>query len=569
MQIYRLILTYYCTLICLCIGGTSVSRAEDKFTIPTIDEVISPVLPLIKDGENDTALNTGIPMLISSGDELASKYTWYGFNCLNAGWDVEAYRYFSSALQRDENCLMAHAGVVLSLISPFSNEHSSQRNAAVLRMIELVGYKVADQYVFPEKERGFALAVSYIIVRGKKAGEQAFAQLVKTYQNDLQIQLLHILLMRDGKSILGKFNQGELNARKRIAKLLEENPDDANIAQVYLAIHLDGLMSEMEIKKDLLPIARKLSEGNQIASILHWCGVVEYRAGNLKEAEVAFVKSSQLLRQWRSKNDIDFADADLFFKSQLFLVLTLFEQGKQQEAFTLAQSIANLKIDVDRLYARGSQLQLWEAQTLVSRMNVALGKIPEAIAALPTEKKIKPFEELSASVRYFDYLRIYLNLKKSISKTLEADSQLLMTLLEKQFIELESYKDKILRSPEIHAYRRGMLYARKLVADANAVIDDSPATRLIQYSIAKENEKLPANMLPHYSFRSFELNLIDAYLEQAEVAAARRVLDEAILLRSTQKELWQKALLIAKQSKDEELRALAKAKLNYFAGLVR
>ena len=190
------------------------TTVEKEMPVPGVEALFSPYLSEVNEVAPMKALDP-LAMLISTTDQQAAKLTWAGFAYLHAGWDLEAYRHFCQALRRDESCLMAHAGVVLALGSPFYHEHLPQRKAAVLRMLELVEFKRGENFHFPEKERGFAVAVSYLFTEGRVAGGKVFTQLAKKYPKDIQIPLMAAVFKRDGYNSLGRPNPGEAQALQR------------------------------------------------------------------------------------------------------------------------------------------------------------------------------------------------------------------------------------------------------------------------------------------------------------------------------------------------------------------
>lgn len=531
----------FLTIITLCIVSHCLTNAQqDALPVPKVDRVVSPVLPRIS-GELDPILRVGVPMLVSTPNARAAELVWYGFNHLNAGWDVEAYRYFSEALHLDSSCLMAHSGVILALASPYHNEFVDQRKSAVLRIFELVEKKIADEYVFPEKERGFALSCIYLVTQGRLAGSLAFENLAKQYPNDLQIKVIHLLLMRDGINTLKKLNSGEQQARKKILELLEKFPDHPTVMQAYLSIYTGPLVSIEKLEEDILPVARKLSQLGNFSSWHHWHGITAYRCGILEEAEQAFKKSIGGLSAWKSKAGIADADADLLWSSSLYLVTVLYESGKIEEAQELALQLSKKEINQQRLYSKGTQLLLWEGRSVLYRLNLAKNRTDFITAAqsLPTEKQIGKLEGKTAALHYYDFLTVYTSLKqtaiKGASKRKQIDS--LVLALEKQFIKLEELNKSVMNSPESTAYTRTMPYARALIADGLASSEDSLSIKAIEYSNATDNQILDNVILPPLGFYTFDEEWVKILIAQKKWNQAKNILDAAFLRRPSLKSI--------------------------------
>lgn len=556
MKIFSILVV---TVSCLMAIGVA---QEQKLKVPKVEEVISPILPQVK-GKLNVDLEQDLSLLVSTSDVKAGTLTWLGFIYLNAGWDTEAYRHFSQALRRDESCLMAHAGVALSLVSPNNHEFVSQRKAAVIRILELVELKVAGEHFFPEKERGFALATTYLMVNGRKAGEGAFANLAKRYPRDILIQLFHILLMRDGINALGLPNEGESAARKRVTELLAKHPENSAVMQFYLAIHANALLPLEDVEQNMIPVARKLAALGAVETWQHWLGMYEYRAGNLERAETAFLKSVERLTIWKKHNEIKDADAEVLWKSYLYLATVQYEMGKFSDAREIAEMFSAKQLDPSRLYSKGTQLILWEGWSLKLRMNLTPHRteFSSVLKGLPEEARLSAIAGKSAAVYYYDFLAIYLALKKAAVAGDREDINELVDLLDKQFIKLENLRDSVLNSPESSSYSRNMLYMRRLIADAQASIDTSPAMQVIEYSIAVDNEIRPLRMLPPSGFYAFDELYIEILLAQKKWSQARSVLEKAITRRPSLKVLWYQAEQIAKEMNDDVLTTRAQTYL--------
>lgn len=517
-----------------------INAQQEPLPVPSVDRVLSPVLPRIS-GELDPKLKVGIPMLVSTSSNRAAELVWYGFNHLNASWDVEAYRYFSEALHQDNACLMAHAGVVLALASPYHNEFVQQRKAAVLRIFELVEHKTAGEYSFPEKERGFALSCLYLVTRGRMAGSLAFANLEKQYPNDLQIKVIQLLLMRDGVNVFKKLKPGEVKARKRVSELLLKYPDHPTVMQAYLSIYTGPLVTTEYLKENVLPVARKLSQLGNFSSWHHWHGIVAYRCGILEEAETAFKKSVSELSVWQNKTGIADADADLLLSSSLYLVTVLYESGKVADAKELALQLSLKPLDHNRLYAKGTQLLLWECHSVLYRLNLANNRTEFITAAnsLPTEKQIGKLDGKTAALNYYDFLTVYTSLKQATTKanTKRKDVDLLVKALENQFLKLQKLNEMVTHSPENRAYQRNMFYVRALIADGLASGEESLPIKALEYSNATDNEILDNIILPPLGFYAFDEELVKVLIAQKNWKQARKILDTAIQRRPSLKAL--------------------------------
>lgn len=526
---------------------------ETALKVPTVEKLFFPGLPEFK---NDEVLKAELPLelRVKSSSPTASAYTSAGFNYLHMAWDVEAYRFFCQAVREDENCLMAHVGIALSLASPFYHEMLPQRKAAVVRMMELVEVKTNGVYAFPEKERALALAIAHLFVEGRVVALQVFEQLTEKYPDDPQIPLLCAIFHRDGHDALGNPNSGERKALKMIEQIRSDNPTHPLAAQYLLSMYKEAPISVLKLRERALPVARKLAEEGSIAIRFHWLGVIEFRCGNLEEAEAAFRKADDALMEWKVTNGISNADATSLWRTKLFLAAVLMELGKKDEVEKIAQFFFNLKVDDERLWAAGSQLILWEGWTLASRINLAAdgSGASEAMKNLATEKMLEPVKGKSAAIYLHDILHYYLALRKANeAKDAQAVLELKKTLY-KKMLEFDKFKGAVARTGEAHSYKRGTKWLRQMTAVLKSDMETSPALKVLGRSDAINEESLPVGMLPPMSFFTFEEALIPMLVEQKKYDRAKMLISSAVERRPSSPTLWQWVAKVGKLSGDRE-----------------
>ena len=125
-----------------------------------------------------------ITMAVTASDPEAQKHVLEGVADLHGGWDFQAYRRFCAALAIDPDCLMAHWGVVMALISP-EPDLLDERTAALRRMVDLVGKDAGT-----ELERSYAYAVGVFFDQGPAAAADAYRKVSEKFPNDPQLKLL-------------------------------------------------------------------------------------------------------------------------------------------------------------------------------------------------------------------------------------------------------------------------------------------------------------------------------------------------------------------------------------------
>jgi len=543
-----------------------VSAQENVKEVPDVEALFFPNIPPVKTEIKGTDLYA--LSLVSTPNAEAAKYTSVGYSYLHAGWDFEAYRYFCQALRSDENCLMAHVGVALSLTSPFHHEMLTQRKAAVLRLLELVELKRDGEFHFPKNERGFAAAVAFLIVEGREAGVRAFSQLVDEYPKDSQIPFMHAVFQREGYDVLGKPRQGEEKALARVKELYRERPTSSIAAQYFLVMHLDASIAPEVLSKTVLPVARKLARPGGVATWYHWLGVFEYRCGNLKEAEEAFERAVELLAQWKSAEGISNEDADALWKAKIFLATVLVESGKLAEAEKIADEFVKLRIDEKRLWAAGTQLILWDGWSLGVRMHLRpdFSSIQKAIDYLPEGKKLAPYKGRSAAYFCYDFLGNYLAVIKAnkVGKIKEAGELALQ--LGGKLTDLDEVKQTGLITGEAYGVVRFMKWARQVTAQARSLNDGETTMKVVELRQSAEESSLPRRMLPPMNFYAYEEELVPLLIKQKKFESAELVIRKALDRRPSLKALWQLASELGKRTNNVLLKKEADEKLRSING---
>ena len=538
------------------------SQEKKQAVVPEVEALLSPFLSeVVKPIEMEKMAS--LALLISTPDAEAGKLTWAGYSFLHAGWDVEAYRHFSQALRRDENCLMAHVGVALALASPHYNEHITQRQSAVIRILELVEARQDGIYYFPEKERGFALAICYLFTEGRAAGVQVFDQLAKKYPKDIQIPLMAATLKREGYDALGKARFGEELALEEVWEIYNENPEHPLAAQYLLVMHLDAPVPVEKLEKEILPIARKLGTHLDVATWSHWLGVFEYRCGNLKRASSAFKQSIDLLERWKKENAIEVADADALWKSYLYQAMVEFEMGNTENALAIGDMFKALKVDKKRLWAPGSQLILWEGYSLKTRMYVSGGiaNVSQALQQLPNKKVLEEFKGDSAALNYYEYLYVYLEMLKAAAE----QNQPMIDQLYSRLVKVEQFLREVeqtaLKSGESQSCIRFYNHARQLGILSGHLGQKNLAYQSLGLEQAVSMGKLPKRMLPPLFFTPLEITLSEVLVKRNEAERAQVVIEKALDMRPSSRLMWKELARVARLRKDEKALSRAEAAL--------
>jgi len=539
--------------ITFCILGCVVLKAQEKEPIPSIEKLFVTSIPRVEKPVVMPKLEK-LEILISSPSERARKLTWSGFSFLHSGWDLEAFRYFTEALREDENCLMAHAGYVLSLASPFNHEHIDQRKAGVLRTLSLVETKKEGVFIFPAKERGFALAVCLLITNGREAGAAAFDELAVEYPKDIQIPLMAAAFSRQGYDVLGKPRIGEEKALKKIQSIYETNKDHPLAAQYLINMYVDAPVDYLELEEKILPVARKLGSLNDVITWKFWLGIIEYRCGNLKEAEVAFNQCVHTLQQWKTDHQISNADADHLWKSYSYLAMVQFERGNREGALKIAKMFLSLAIEEDRFRSVGSQIILWEGYSLGARIAIEDGYGDALLAdkLFPKKELLEPLIGKSAAIFYYDYLAVYLGIRKAVKAQDSKAVDELYERLQKLKALLDEAKLSAVKTPESTWFNRYFKHAIVLQTLSLNAGDASLALETISLRQAVDQVGEGSRRLPPLFFKPIEIRLSKMLVKSKKKDDAEAILKKSVNSRPSATATWE-ALgeIVDKDSADE------------------
>jgi hypothetical protein len=132
----------------------------------------------------------GIQSAVTAATENAQAHVNQGLNHLHGGWEFEASRHFAAAMREDPECLLAHWGMVMSLLSP-SPETSAARNAATQRLLNLIGRGKGS-----ELERGYAFGLVKYLEEGPARAAAAFRKVAARFPNELQAGIFAALFSR-------------------------------------------------------------------------------------------------------------------------------------------------------------------------------------------------------------------------------------------------------------------------------------------------------------------------------------------------------------------------------------
>lgn len=349
----------------------------------------------------------GIQMAVTGATEKAQAHVNQGMNHLHGGWEFEASRHFAAALREDPDCLLAHWGMLMALLTP-SPETDSARVAVTARLLDGV-----DTGKGTELERGYCYGLIKYIEAGPQGAANAFRKVAENFPNDLQAGIFAALFSRGGYDEFGTATPDQEAAEKSLLALIAKFPQSPVPLHALLSVRADG--------PDLGPsldLARKLSAMNpDYGPYRHLLGHYEWRTGHHAQAATAFAAASARFDKWMKEDKVSIADGPEWVKSECYRIVALVSKGDFDLAYAAARQIAATPFPKARAASPGARLLMWDAQTLPARILLHRdlpGNASEALASLPKPADVKPTHGKSLAYWWIDGLRFALEAKRRI-----------------------------------------------------------------------------------------------------------------------------------------------------------
>lgn len=327
----------------------------------------------------------GLNIRVSTTNDQVQQHVRQGYALLHASWDVEAYRHFVAALEYDPDCLLAYCGVVLSIIKP-EHEWQVYRNRAFNRMLELAELKVQGKYIFPEVERGYAIAIGMMVTDGLEVGAKAFDELSERFPYDIQLELLSPFLSRGSYNIFGRASDDQKRSVKRVKALMKKYPNNPLVINFYIMMLIDAPYNALDPSKEVMPYVEKLIElsGGNVPTWQALRGFTALRVGDLMLARRSFDHAVGAYEEWMAEQEVGISDADGYLRALSFLAVVCHElkdeQGMQEAQTKLMQAKQARKTSA--AYAN----YLWNTEFFMARHYLAersVSRFKKALKALP------------------------------------------------------------------------------------------------------------------------------------------------------------------------------------------
>ncbi len=379
--------------------GQEAAPAEKQDTdMPSVADCIPGPVSKLGPPAN-SPFQKGLVTAVSAATRKAQIHTLQGLNHLHGGWEFEAMRHFAIAMEEDPRCLMAHWGMVMSMLSP-SPETDACRLATTERMLELINDGEGT-----DLERGYAYGLIKYIEEGPAGAAEAFRKVAKRFPNEQQAEIFAALFGRTGYDELGSATPDQEKAEERLLKVIKSAPDDPRPLNALLQIR-----AEAPDLRPSLHLARKLCDlAPNYPPYFYVLGHYEWRSGEHANAASTFAQAATLYSTWMEKNKATPADCPGWVRAECYRAVALASRGYFEDALASAGKIAATPTDPARASAAGTRELLWNAKTLPARILLRRslpGDSAKAFASLPSHDEGAPFREKSLSYWWVDGLRI-------------------------------------------------------------------------------------------------------------------------------------------------------------------
>ena len=349
----------------------------------------------------------GISMAVTTSSPLAQEHVLQGLNFMLGGWEFEASRHFAAAMREDPECLLAHWGMIMTMLAP-TPETGPARNVATDRMLDLV-----DQGKGTELERGYAYGIIQYVKEGPAGAAIAFRKVSTKFPNEMMAAIFTALFDRSGYDVLGNATPSQEIAEKNLLALIQKFPDST--VPLYALLTIRAEANDLSAS---LPLARNLCRMMpNYPPYFHLLGHYEWRCGNHGEAVAAFGKASTFSETWMKQNKATLADCPEWVKAEGYRAICLASKGDFDTAYAVARQLAALELPAERPASPGTRILLWDAKTLPARLRLqrgSSGDAAEALTSLPKPKDLVPYHKTSLAYWWIDGLRLALETRRLI-----------------------------------------------------------------------------------------------------------------------------------------------------------
>ena len=437
--------------------------------IPTAVKAIAP--PAAFDFRSGNHLAAGSTELTTQ-DHLQQ-----GLNHLNGGWEFEASRHFAAAMRKAPECLLAHWGMLMCLLTITPETHEARANT-LDRMLSLV-----TQGKGSDLERGYAMGLIKHLDEGPASAAAVFKKVANQFPDDFHSKILAAIFSRGGFDETGEASPSQKAAENKLLKSIEADPENPALLNAFLFIHADA-----PDLSDYLHLARRLVRlMPDYPPYYHLWGHYEWRCGNHTLATCIFARSAKLYQQWMTEQTVSVADCPEWLKSEGYRLVALTCHGDAGDALDQAVQLAATSVPSDRSSSPGNRHLLWEMITLPSVLvlrDLQPDRIENAASLLP------PPDELIASAGYstahwwINGLRLVIETKRLIAINNLDSAREVISALDQHMQSMAQVRNAALAGGELFFWSRYLSTLEMLTNElrGDMALSGSVATRGAAYN---------------------------------------------------------------------------------------
>jgi tetratricopeptide (TPR) repeat protein len=499
--------------------------AEEPAAPPTVEDIIPASVSALPE-PSLSSFAGGLTMAVTASDNETQAQVIAGLNHLHGGWEFEATRHFAAAAKRDPNCLMAHWGMIMALLAP-NPETDRMREAAFTRMLDLV-----DEGAGNEIERGYAFALIQYRREGPQSAADTFRKLSAKFPNDIQAAIFHAIFARAGYDDSGNARPQQLESEELLEKALQKYPESTLLLNALLMIR-----AEAPDLSPSLPLAHKLCQlAPGYPPYFYVLGHYEWRAGNHLEAASAFNRASTLFDGWMTSSNATMMDCPGWVASECYRTVALASKGDFDTALEAANSVARIKVPLERAASPAGRMLLWEGKTLPTRLLMTRkdkGAAAKAFAALPTSKELLEYKKGSLALWLADGLRMNLDARRLLAENKYDDARAVSEAINQHGEAFTRLKDMASSQGEATYWHRAFLTLEILASDLRGELalagpkSGQPAA-FNWFRAAADRQTRSTMMLPPALLSPVSLRLAAYQLSKGEAEEAVEVYKEAL-----------------------------------------
>ncbi len=420
------------------------------------DAIPAPVKALGKPTAH--SFQEGIQMAVSATTDAAQAAVNQGLNHLHGGWEFEASRHFAEAMREDPECLMAHWGMVMSLLNP-SPETGEARNAATDRMLALI-----EQGKGTELERGYAYGLVKYIEEGPAGALVGFRKVADKYPNDLQASVFAALFSRGGYDDAGDATASQTAAEASLLELIEKHPKNPGPLNALLLIRAEApdLSASLELARKLCQMVP------DYPPYFHLLGHYQWRCGKHDEAVSSFGRASSFYQKWMKENQATVADCPEWVRAECYRIVSVVSKGEFDTAYAAARQVASIPLPENRPSSAGARCIMWDAKTLPARILIhrrLVGNSIEAARSLPKPEEVREFHKTSLAYWWIDGLRFALEAQRLVEVCDLAEAHNVMAALTLHGEKMAKTRDAANASGERSNWNRAFRALEVLASD--------------------------------------------------------------------------------------------------------